>query len=65
MFISDEQKSKFAALHRQWWRLQMSWKIILEWEENLQTNKQLRERYNLRGNNTFVGSVQDSETAWT
>ena len=35
---STEHRSKFAALRRQWWRLQMSEKF-LEWDEKLQTNK--------------------------
>ena len=40
MATSAEHRSKCAALHRQWWRLQMSeWKI-LEWNEKLQRNNQ-------------------------
>ena len=37
MAKSAEHRSKFAALHRQWWRLN-KWKI-LEWHQKLQTNK--------------------------
>ena len=35
MAMSVEHRSKFAALHRQWWRLHMS--EIIEWDEK--TNK--------------------------
>ena len=39
MTMSAEYRSKFAALHRQWWRLHMSEKI-LEWDNKPKTNKQ-------------------------
>ena len=40
MAISTEQRSKFAALHRQWWRLRMSEKLS-SWTKNpKQTSKQ-------------------------
>ena len=38
MAISAEQLSKFAALHRQWWRPQMSVKFS-SGTKKLQTNK--------------------------
>ena len=38
MAMIAEHRSKFAALHRQWWRLHMSEKFSSE--TNKQTNKQ-------------------------
>ena len=37
MAMSAEHRSRFAALHQQWWKHE--WKI-LEWDEKPQTNKQ-------------------------
>ena len=45
MAISAEHRSKFAALHRQWWRLQMSEKFTSGTKKKpskKQTNKQLK-----------------------
>ena len=39
MVKSAEQRSKFATLHRQWWRLLMSWKFS-SGTKNTKTNKQ-------------------------
>ena len=39
MVMSAEQRSKFAALHRQWWRLHMSEKFSSR-TKNSKTNKQ-------------------------
>ena len=42
MAISAEHRSKFAALHLQWWRLQMSEKFSSGTKNSKQkTNKQL------------------------
>ena len=44
MAISVEHRSKFAALYRQWWRLQMSQKLS-SWMKNSQlTNKHIYEK---------------------
>ena len=40
MAIGAEYRSKFAALHRQWWRLQMSEKSSSGTKNSKQTNKQ-------------------------
>ena len=43
MAVSAQHRSKFAALHRQWWRLHMSKKFSSGTEtlkKNKQTNKQ-------------------------
>ena len=44
MSLSAEQRSKFAALHRQWWRPN-KWKYLLEWDEKLkiEQSKQTKE----------------------
>ena len=39
MAMSAEQRSKYAALHRQWWRLQ-----VLKWDDKPQANKQINNR---------------------
>ena len=39
MAMSAQHRQKFAAFHRQWWRLHMSAKI-LELDEKPQTDKQ-------------------------
>ena len=39
MAISAEHTSKFAALHRQWWRLQMSEKFSSGMKNSRQTNQ--------------------------
>ena len=38
MVMSVEQRSKFAALHRQWWRLQMREKFSSGTKKSKQTN---------------------------
>ena len=38
MAMSAEHRSNFAALHRQWWRLHMSEKI-LEWDNKFKIQK--------------------------
>ena len=40
MAMSAVHRSKFAALHRQWWRLQMSEKFSSGTKNYKQTNKQ-------------------------
>ena len=40
MAMSTEHRSKSTALHRQWWRLQMSEKFSSGTKKYIQTNKQ-------------------------
>ena len=39
MAISVEQRSKFATLHRQWQRLQMSEKFLMEYSKQTQNRQ--------------------------
>ena len=43
--MSAEHRSKFAALHRQWWRLYMSIKFSSETKNHKQTKNNSRRRY--------------------
>ena len=50
MVISAEHRSKFAALHRQWWRLQISEQFLRGTQNpktNKQTNKQVIEMHTI------------------
>ena len=47
MAMSAEHRSKFAALHRQWWRLHMSEKFANGTINPKQTNKQTKNQIDI------------------
>ena len=61
MAISAEHRSKFGALHRPWWRLHMSEKI-LEWDKNPKQTSNHR-LLSLNGN-IWVHQLSSSGEHW-